>query len=63
MYGEVQEIPRKETTPFYPRSYACAKVYGYWITVNYRERVTTSSPAMASSSIMNSRAVVKLLDP
>ncbi len=38
MYGKVQEIPQKETTPFYPRSpYACAKVYGYWITVNYRE--------------------------
>lgn len=38
MYGRVQDIPQKETTPFYPRSpYGCAKVYGYWITVNYRE--------------------------
>ena len=38
LYGKVQEIPQKETTPFYPRSpYACAKLYGYWITVNYRE--------------------------
>jgi GDPmannose 4,6-dehydratase len=38
LYGLVQEIPQKETTPFYPRSpYACAKIYGYWITVNYRE--------------------------
>lgn len=38
LYGLVQEIPQKETTPFYPRSpYACAKLYGYWITVNYRE--------------------------
>ncbi len=38
LYGMVQEIPQKETTPFYPRSpYACAKLYGYWITVNYRE--------------------------
>jgi GDPmannose 4,6-dehydratase len=38
MYGKVQEIPQKETTPFYPRSpYACAKVYGHWQTVNYRE--------------------------
>ncbi|MDR2489692.1 MAG: GDP-mannose 4,6-dehydratase [Desulfovibrio sp.] len=38
LYGFVQEIPQKETTPFYPRSpYACAKLYGYWITVNYRE--------------------------
>jgi len=38
MYGKVQEVPQTEITPFYPRSpYACAKVYSYWITVNYRE--------------------------
>lgn len=38
MYGKVQEVPQRETTPFYPRSpYGAAKVYGYWITVNYRE--------------------------
>lgn len=38
MYGKVMEVPQTETTPFYPRSpYACAKVFGYWITVNYRE--------------------------
>ncbi len=38
MYGLVQEVPQKETTPFYPRSpYGCAKVYSYWLTVNYRE--------------------------
>ncbi|CAI4221125.1 unnamed protein product [Auanema sp. JU1783] len=38
LYGKVQEIPQKETTPFYPRSpYAVAKLYGYWIVVNYRE--------------------------
>jgi GDPmannose 4,6-dehydratase len=38
LYGLVQEIPQKETTPFYPRSpYGCAKIYGYWITKNYRE--------------------------
>ena len=38
LYGLVQEVPQKETTPFYPRSpYAFAKLYGYWITVNYRE--------------------------
>jgi len=38
MFGKVQEIPQTETTPFYPRSpYGCAKVYAYWITVNYRE--------------------------
>ena len=38
LYGLVQEIPQRETTPFYPRSpYAAAKLYAYWITVNYRE--------------------------
>ena len=38
MYGKVQEIPQTETTPFYPRSpYGCAKLFAYWITVNYRE--------------------------
>jgi GDPmannose 4,6-dehydratase len=38
MFGKVQEVPQRETTPFYPRSpYACAKAYAHWITVNYRE--------------------------
>jgi GDPmannose 4,6-dehydratase len=38
LFGRVQEVPQKETTPFYPRSpYAAAKLYAYWITVNYRE--------------------------
>jgi GDPmannose 4,6-dehydratase len=38
LYGKAQEVPQKETTPFYPRSpYAAAKIYAYWITVNYRE--------------------------
>jgi GDPmannose 4,6-dehydratase len=38
MYGKVQEVPQVETTPFWPRSpYGCAKVFGYWATVNYRE--------------------------
>jgi GDPmannose 4,6-dehydratase len=38
LYGKVREIPQRESTPFYPRSpYACAKLYAYWITVNYRE--------------------------
>ena len=38
LFGKVQETPQKETTPFYPRSpYACAKLYAYWITINYRE--------------------------
>ena len=38
MFGKVREVPQNETTPFYPRSpYGVAKVYGHWITVNYRE--------------------------
>jgi GDPmannose 4,6-dehydratase len=38
MYGMVREVPQSERTPFYPRSpYGCAKVFGYWVTVNYRE--------------------------
>ena len=38
LYGLVQEVPQSETTPFYPRSpYACAKLYAYWMTINYRE--------------------------
>src|SRR5678816_3797703 len=38
MYGKVQDVPQRETTPFYPRSpYGCAKVFAYWVTVNYRE--------------------------
>jgi GDPmannose 4,6-dehydratase len=38
LFGDVQEVPQKETTPFYPRSpYAAAKLYAYWITINYRE--------------------------
>tara|TARA_R110002049_G_scaffold51245_4_gene145069 strand:- start:8160 stop:9194 length:1035 start_codon:yes stop_codon:yes gene_type:complete len=38
LYGKVQEVPQKETTPFYPRSpYAVAKIYSYWLTINYRE--------------------------
>ncbi len=38
LFGKVQEAPQRETTPFYPRSpYSCAKIYSYWITVNYRE--------------------------
>ena len=38
MFGKVQEVPQRETTPFWPRSpYGCAKMYAYWLTVNYRE--------------------------
>ena len=49
MFGKVQEVPQMETTPFYPRSpYGVAKVYGHWITVNYRE----SYDLHASSGIL-----------
>ncbi|MHB1986757.1 MAG: GDP-mannose 4,6-dehydratase [Acidimicrobiales bacterium] len=49
MFGKVQEVPQRETTPFYPRSpYGVAKVYGHWITVNYRE----SYQMHASSGIL-----------
>ena len=49
MFGKVQEVPQKETTPFYPRSpYGVAKVYGHWITINYRE----SFDMHASSGIL-----------
>jgi GDPmannose 4,6-dehydratase len=49
MFGLVQEVPQKETTPFYPRSpYGCAKVYSYWVTVNYRE----SYGMLASNGIL-----------
>ncbi|MEQ1787886.1 MAG: GDP-mannose 4,6-dehydratase [Acidimicrobiales bacterium] len=49
MFGKVQEVPQNEATPFYPRSpYGCAKLYGHWITVNYRE----SYDLHASSGIL-----------
>ena len=52
LYGLVQETPQNEKTPFYPRSpYGVAKLYGYWITVNYR-RLITCTPVMASFLIM-----------
>ncbi len=52
LYGLVQEIPQKETTPFYPRSpYAVAKLYAYWITVNYRESYGMYSKAASTSAI------------
>ncbi len=63
LYGLVQEIPQKETTPFYPRSpYAVAKLYAYWITVNYRE----SYGMYACNGILfnhESRAAAKLSLP
>jgi GDPmannose 4,6-dehydratase len=49
LYGKVQEIPQSETTPFYPRSpYGAAKLYGYWVTVNYREAYHQCSERHAS---------------
>jgi len=58
LYGLVQEIPQKETTPFYPRSpYAVAKLYAYWITV----KPTACMPVMAFSLIMNPNAAVRPL--
>ena len=54
LFGNAQESPQKETTPFYPRSpYGVAKLYAYWITVNYREAYGLFAPQRASSSITN----------
>src|SRR6267154_5391939 len=51
LYGKVQEVPQRETTPFYPRSpYAAAKLYGYWMTVNYREAYGMHGDMLATSS-------------
>eukprot|EP00487_Bulimina_marginata_P009171 TRINITY_DN3523_c0_g1_i1.p1 TRINITY_DN3523_c0_g1~~TRINITY_DN3523_c0_g1_i1.p1 ORF type:complete len:128 (+),score=17.04 TRINITY_DN3523_c0_g1_i1:192-575(+) len=63
LYGEVREIPQKETTPFHPRSpYAVAKMYAYWITVNYRESYGIYA-CNGILLIMNHLAVVKPLLP
>ena len=52
LFGKVQEIPQRETTPFYPRSpYAAAKLYAYWITVNYREAYAKFSLARKRISV------------
>ena len=54
LYGLVQETPQKESTPFYPRSpYGVAKLYGYWITVNYRE---ANACIPATGSCLTTRA-------
>jgi GDPmannose 4,6-dehydratase len=48
LFGKAKESPQRETTPFYPRSpYAAAKLYGYWITVNYREGLDNIAEALA----------------
>ena len=59
MFGSVREEPQTETTPFWPRSpYGVAKVYGHWITVNYR-KATTCSRAAGSCSIMKVRCAAR----
>src|SRR6202167_1886951 len=61
LYGKVQEIPQKETTPFYPRSpYGVAKLYAYWITVNYREAYG-STHRTESCSTTRARSAAKRL--
>ena len=61
MFGLVQEVPQKETTPFYPRSpYSCAKVYGHWITVNYRESYDLHASSGCGGRTACSRAGVLL---
>ncbi len=63
LYGLVQETPQRETTPFYPRSpYAAAKLYGYWITVNYREAYGMHLPT-AFSSILKAPPAAKPSSP
>src|SRR5690554_4944192 len=62
MFGKVREVPQKETTPFYPRSpYGVAKVYGHWITVNYREATTCTPPAASCLTTNRPGAVWNLL--
>ena len=61
LFGLVQETPQRESTPFYPRSpYAVAKLYAYWITINYREAMACT-PATASCSTTSRRGAVKPL--
>jgi len=56
LYGKVQEVPQTETTPFYPRSpYGVAKIYAYWITVNYREAYNIFACKKAFYSTTNLR--------
>ncbi len=59
LYGLVQQVPQSETTPFYPRSpYAAAKLYAYWIVVNYREP-TACTPRTASCSTTRARCAAR----
>ena len=64
LYGKVQETPQRETTPFYPRSpYAVAKLYAYWITVNYREAYGMLRLATASCSTTRARCAARPSSP
>ena len=61
LFGKVQEVPQKETTPFYPRSpYAVAKLYGYWIIKNY-VNLMECIVAMVFSLIMKVNVVARIL--
>src|ERR1700730_11333473 len=63
LYGAAREVPQSETTPFYPRSpYGVAKLYAYWITVNYREAYGTM-PRTVSSSITRARSGARPSSP
>jgi GDPmannose 4,6-dehydratase len=63
MFGKVQQVPQTETTPFWPRSpYGCAKVYAYWLTVNYRESYGCTRRT-ASSSTTRARAAARPSSP
>jgi len=65
LFGKASEIPQTETTPFYPRSpYAVAKLYAYWITVNYREAYGLyACNGILFNQIMKANCVAKLLSP
>ena len=59
MFGKVVEVPQRESTPFYPRSpYGVAKVYGHWITVNYRENRIIYTPHLVSCLTMKAQGEV-----
>jgi GDPmannose 4,6-dehydratase len=61
LYGKVQETPQRETTPFYPRSpYAAAKLYAYWITVNYRDESPLRGETFVTRKITRAVAAIEL---
>ena len=63
MFGKVRTVPQNEHTPFYPRSpYGVAKVYGHWITVNYRESYHLHASSRASSLTTSRRGGARVRD-